>query len=77
MANESQSRGRGPDTGAELGNPRSKKRRPTGVAVSRQEERSGRVGGEGNVSQQSNDGETDGGAPSTQTSSAQDEQGQV
>jgi len=73
MANESESRGREP--GRDAGNPRTEDRQPIGGGqISRPEEKSGRAGGEGNVSQQSN---ADADGPSQQTSTAQDESGQL
>lgn len=81
MANEAESRESGSQgerqSGGGTGNPRTERRQPIGGGqISREEERRGQAGGEGHVSQQS-DAETDGGEPSTQTSTAQDESGQL
>ena len=77
MANESESVKSGREAGAEKRNPRTEKRPPIrGGQVSREEEKGGRAGGEGYVSQQ-NASETDDGGPSQQTSGAQDESGQL
>lgn len=74
MTNESEARGSG-SAGRQTGNPRTDpKQRTGGGAISRDEEKSGRAGGEGHVSQQSN---ADADGPSTQTSTAQDEKGQL
>lgn len=79
MTNESEARNSasagGRNTSAEAGNPRTQpKQRIGGGAISRDEDKSGRVGGEGHVTQQSN---ADADGPSTQTSTAQDEKGQL
>jgi hypothetical protein len=61
--------------GEQGGNPRAERKQPVGGGkISREEESSSRVGGEGHVSQQSN---ADADGPSQQTSTAQDEMGQV
>ena len=77
MGNKSEPRNSGSGSGRhqETKNPRTKPKQPIGSgAISRAEEKSGRVGGAGNVSQQSN---ADADGPSRQTSTAQDEEGQV
>ena len=79
MTNESEARGSGSagerESAEKTGNPRTQpKQRMGGGAISRDEERSGRIGGEGHVTQQSN---ADADGPSTQTSTAQDEKGQL
>lgn len=79
MANEMESRNQssaaGHETDPKTGNPRAHDKKPVGSAeIPRDEKKSGRKGGQGHVSQQSN---ADAEGPSRQTSSAQDEQGQV
>ena len=74
MTNEPETRDGGSATG-QTGDPRTEpKHRTGGGAISRDEEKSGRVGGQGQASQQSN---ADADGPSTQTSTAQDEKGQL
>jgi len=61
--------------GGERGNPRTEQKQPIGGGkISREEEKSGLVGGEGQASQQSN---ADADGPSQQTTTAQDEKGQL
>jgi len=75
MANQSESRESGPESGGQSGNARTDNRQPIGGGqISREPEKGARVGGEGHVSQQSN---TDGGEPSPQTSTAEEESGQL
>ena len=75
MANESESRGSGREPGNDAENPRTERKQPIGGGqISREPEKGTRIGGEGQVSQQSN---TDGGEPSRQTSTAEDESGQL
>lgn len=77
MANETGSSGSGREPGGDERNPRTERKQPIGGGqISRDEERGGQVGGEGHVSQQS-DVDTNGGAPSRQTSTAEDETGQL
>ena len=78
--NESSSRQGGPARGRPLnqsGNPRTERPQTIGGGhISREEERAGRVGGEGHTTPQSGEN-TDGGEPSRQTSTAKDMSGQV
>lgn len=63
------------DAGPETRNPGARDKKPVGGgAISQVEQKSGGIGGEGRGSQQSN---ADADGPSRQTSTAQDEQGQV
>jgi hypothetical protein len=75
MANQSEERGTGQDAGSESKNPRTQPKQPIGGGqISREEEKSGRAGGQGQTSQQSN---ADADGASRQTSTAQDEKGQL
>lgn len=81
MAKETESRGSGSaggqQPGKETGNPGTQGHQPIGGgAISREADASGKAGGEGSVSQQAN-AAADSDGPSRQTSTAQDESGQL
>jgi len=75
MAKETKRRGTSKrQSGSESRNPGKERKQPTGGGIPRDEERS-HVGGKGYISQQSDSGTE--GEPSRQTSTAEDELGQV